>query len=216
VVGAYLRNINTLVWTVPLNGVSANSHLLFYYITEGKWAIENFSVRYINNWTTSSSLIWNNLAGLGFTLWSDFGTSAFTDYITTGQNMMISNLDGLVYAKSGESDKGLTDFDGYRIEPVINFSGDGNFCMLNEIWFNFVESGDFNLYCQYRGGDALKECTGAAWEPLNSISHNDPQNAVIYTNKNNRWHQIKWGTSNKNERFSVNAIEFKYVPHGRY
>jgi hypothetical protein len=51
---------------------------------------------------------------------------------------------------------------------------------------------------------------------LNSVSHNDPQNSVIYTNKMNRWHQIKWGTGKKNERFGVSAIEFKYVSQGRY
>ena len=215
VVGAYLRNKNTLVWAVPLNGVSANSHLLYYYIPEGKWFVENFPVRYIDNWTTSSALTWNNLAGLGFTYWSDFGSSAFTDYITTGQNMMVSNLDGHVYAKSGESNAGV-DFDGYRIEPVMNFSGNGDFCMLNEIWFNFVEHGAFDLYCQYRGGDTLQECIGSAWESIDSVSHNDPQNSVIYTNKMNRWHQIKWGTGKKNERFGVSAIEFKYAPQGKY
>jgi len=215
VVGSFLQNKNTLVWTVPLNGVSSPSHLLYYYIPEGKWFIENVPTRYISNWTSSDSLIWNNLAGRGFTYWSDFGTSAFTDYITTNQNMMIANTDGLVYSKSGESDN-LLDFDGYRVEPVINFSGDGGFCLLNEIWFNFVEHGEFDLYCQYRGGDTLQECLGSAWESLNSVSHNDPQNSVIYTNKMNRWHQIKWGTGKKNARFGVSAIEFKFVPQGKY
>jgi hypothetical protein len=215
IVGSFLQNKNTLVWTVPLNGVSTPSHILYYYIPEGKWFIENVPTRYISNWTSSDALIWNNLAGLGFTYWSDFGTSAFTDYITTNQNMMISNTDGLVYSKSGESDN-LLDFDGYRVEPVINLSGDGGFCLLNEIWFNFVEHGAFDLYCQYRGGDTLQECLGSVWETLNSVSHNDPQNSVIYTNKNNRWHQIKWGTGKKNERFGVSAIEFKFVPQGKY
>lgn len=215
IVGSFLQNKNTLVWTVPLNGVSSPSHLLYYYIPEGKWFIENFPTRYISNWTSSDALVWNSLAGRGFTYWSDFGTSAFTDYITTNQNMMIANTDGLVYSKSGESDN-LLDFDGYRVEPVINFSGDGGFCLLNEIWFNFVEHGSFDLYCQYRGGDTLQECLGSVWETLNSVSHNDPQNSVIYTNKNNRWHQIKWGTGKKNERFGVSAIEFKFVAQGKY
>lgn len=215
IVGTFLQNKNTLVWTVPLNGVSSPSHLLYYYIPEGKWAIEDFATRYINNWTSYDALTWNGLSGRGFTYWSDFGTSKFTDYIATSQNMMVSGTDGYVYTKSGESNN-LTDFDGNRIEPVMNFSGDGGFCLLNEIWFNFVENGDFNIYCLYRGGDTVKECTGSAWVELNSLSHNDPQNAVIYLNKNNRWHQIKWGTKAKNEKFGVSAIEFKYVPQGKY
>jgi ABC-type molybdate transport system substrate-binding protein len=215
VVGSFIQNKNTLVWTVPLNGVSTPSHLLYYYIPEQKWFIENVPTRYISNWTSSDALIWNNLAGRGFTYWSDFGTSAFTDYITTNQSMMISDTDGFVYSKSGESDN-LLDFDGYRVEPVMNFSGDGAFSLLNEIWFNFVEHGVFDLYCQYRGGDTLQECLGSVWESLNNVSHNDPQNSVIYTNKNNRWHQIKWGTGKKNERFGVSAIEFKFVPQGKY
>jgi hypothetical protein len=215
IVGTFLNNKNTLVWTVPLYGVSTPSHLLYYYIPEGKWFIENFPVRYINNWTSSDSLIWNNLSGRGITYWSDFGTSAFTDYFTSQLNMMVSNIDGFVYTKSSEANAG-TDFEGYRIEPVMNFSGNGNFDMLNEIWFNFVETGAFNLYCLYRGGDTLKECNGSAWESLDSVSHNDPQNAVCYLNKLNRWHQVKWGTRNKNERFGVSAIEFKYVPQGKY
>ena len=215
IVGAFIKNKNTLVWTVPLNGVSTPSHLLYYYIPEGKWSIEDYPVRYIDNWTSNDSLTWSLLVGRGFTYWTDFGTSKLTDYVATNQNMMISDTDGFVYFKSGESNNGV-DFEGYRVEPVINFSGDGGFCLLNEIWFNFVENGDFSLYCLYRGGDSLQECLGSAWEPLDSISHNDPQNAVIYTNKNNRWHQIKWGTRSKNEKFGVSAIEFKYVHQGRY
>lgn len=215
IVGSFIQNKNTLVWTVPLYGVSTPNYLLYYYIPDAKWYIEFFPVRYINNWTSSDSLTWNNLAGRGFTYWSDFGSSSFTDYITVNQTMMISDTDGFVYSKSGESDN-LLNFDGYRIEPVINFSGDGGYCLLNEIWFNFVEHGNFNLYCQYRGGDTLQECIGSAWEYLDTLSCNDPKNSVIYTNKNNRWHQIKWGTLNKNERFGVSAIEFKFVSQGKY
>ena len=215
IVGAYLRNKNTLVWAVPLYGVSRNSHLLFYYINEGKWSIENLPVRYVDNWNSSDSLTWNDLLSLGFTYWSDFGTSSFTDYFSSGQYLMIGDMDGMIYSKRGESNN-LVDYDGYRVEPVMNFAGDGNYSILNEIWFNLVEHGDFNLYCQYRGGNTLKGCTGSAWESLNVISQDDPQSAVIYTCKNNRWHQIKWGTNKKNERFGVNAIEFRYAPQGHY
>ena len=216
VVGSFIKNKNTLVWSVPLYGVSNPSHLLYYYIPEGKWFIENFPMRYVYSWISNDDLVWNDLSGLGFVYWSDFGTSAFTDYITTSQNMIVSNTDGYVYYKGGESNSG-SNFEGYRIEPVMNFSGTGGFDLLNEIWFNFVESGNFNIFCMYRGGDTLKECTNSAWEPLAALSHNDPQNAVIYLqNKNNRWHQIKWGTSNKNERFGVSAIEFKFVHQGKY
>jgi hypothetical protein len=128
---------------------------------------------------------------------------------------MLSDTDGLVYFKGGESNVGF-DFEGYRVEPVMNFSGDGSFCLLNEIWFNFVEQGSFDIYCQYRGGDTVQEVLGSAWESLDSVSSDNPQNAVVYTNKNNRWHQFKWGTRHKNERFGVSAIEFKYVPQGKY
>jgi hypothetical protein len=215
IVGTFISNKNTLVWSVPLYGVSKPSHLLYYYIPEGKWFIENNSVRFIMKWTSNDSLIWNNLSGMGYTDWNDFGTSSFTDYITTQQNLMISDSDGFVYAKAGEADNDL-DFEGYRVEPVMNFSGDGGFCLLNEIWFNFVEQGSFSIYCLYRGGDTVSECTGSSWQTLDSLSVNNPQNAVIYLNKNNRWHQIKWGTRLKNERFGVSAIEFKYVPQGKY
>ena len=215
VVGSFIQNKNTLVWSVPLYGVSSPSHLLYYYIPEGKWFIEDVPIKFISKWTSTDSLIWNDLAGRGFTYWSDFGTSAFADYLTTQQNFMVSGKDGYVYSKSGESNDGI-DFEGYRVEPVMNFSGDGGFCLLNEIWFNFVEHGSFDLYCEYRGGDTLQECLGNAWASLNSISVNDPQNAVIYTNQNNRWHQIKWGTRLKNERFGVSGIEFKYVHQGKY
>jgi hypothetical protein len=215
IVGTFIRNKNTLVWAVPLKGVSRPTHLLYYYIPEGKWFIEDLQVRFLNNWTSTDSLTWNDLIGRGFTYWDDFGTSSFTDFVTTRQNLMFSNTDGHVYFKGGESNNG-SDFNGYRIEPVMNFSGDGGYCMLNEIWFNLVEHGDFDLYCNYRGGDTVQECIGSVWETLDSVSSNDPQNAVIYTNKNNRWHQIKWGTLKKNERFGVSAIEFKYVPQGKY
>jgi hypothetical protein len=215
IVGAFIKNKNTIVWAVPLNGVSTPSHLLYYYVPEGKWAIEDFPVRAMCHFTATDDLIWNNLSGRGYTLWSDFGTSALSDLVTTQQYLMISNTDGQVYTKNGESNDGV-DFEGYRVEPVMNFSGDGSFCLLNEIWFNFVERGAFDLYCSYRGGDTVQECVGSAWVSLDSVSHNDPQNAVIYTDKMNRWHQIKWGTLKKNERFGVSAIEFKYVPQGKY
>jgi hypothetical protein len=61
IVGSFIRNKNTLVWTVPLYGVSRPSHLLYYYIPEGKWFIENIPVRFISNWTSTESLVWNDL-----------------------------------------------------------------------------------------------------------------------------------------------------------
>ncbi|GAG09658.1 unnamed protein product, partial [marine sediment metagenome] len=88
--------------------------------------------------------------------------------------------------------------------------------LLLEIWFNFVETGNYSLYVSHRSGDTVGECKGAAWVALPEVSCDDPANAVTRLAENNRFHQIKWGTDGANEAFVVNRIEFKYAPQGRY
>jgi hypothetical protein len=76
--------------------------------------------------------------------------------------------------------------------------------------------GNYSLDVYYRGADTVGGCEGAAWLQLDAVSCNTPSNAVCYTAQNNRYHQLKWGTDAANEAFSVNAIEFKFVPQGNY
>jgi hypothetical protein len=98
----------------------------------------------------------------------------------------------------------------------MNFSQNHNKDLLEEIWFDVVETGDYSLYVYHRGGETVSECKNASWTALTEVSCNDPANAVTYIAKTHRYHQIKWGSDTEDEPFVVNTIEFKYTPQERY
>jgi hypothetical protein len=93
--------------------------------------------------------------------------------------------------------------------------GDSKKSLLLEIWLGLSAYGNYSIYIYYRGGDTEAECESAAWAALPEVAA-DTSTPVCYTNKLNRYHQIKWGTDAANEPFSVNSITFKYVPQGSY
>ena len=215
IVGTFLPQTNSLAWTVPLYGVADPSHILIYDLLTKNWTIENKQARYIDNWFVTSNLIWNNLAGLGYTTWEDFGNLEWGELISSAQQLVLGNTDGKLYYSTGDSDDGA-DYEGYRIEPVINFGQTGRRALLLEIWFSIVSGGDFKINLWHRSGDTVYETINGGWTELSGIDCNNPNNAVAYLSETNRFHQIKWGTGKQNERFGVNEIVFKYVPQGQY
>ena len=138
------------------------------------------------------------------------------DFVTETPRLVLSNTDGQIYYRGGEDDAG-SDFNGYRIEPILDFGSPEDKDLLLEIWFALSGGmGSYSLYVSYRGGDTVGEVVNSGWTNLTEVSADSPSNAVCRLAKTNRYHQIKWGTDAKNETFEVNAIEFKYVRQGRY
>jgi hypothetical protein len=130
--------------------------------------------------------------------------------------MVQGNAGGHVYLDSSESNLGAA-WEGYRTEPIMPLPLQGNKrSLLLEIWFSIAALGNYSLYVYYRGGDTVGECETSGWTALAEVSCDTPSNAVCYLAENNRYHQIKWGTDAASEAFSVNAIEFKFVPQGEY
>jgi len=214
IVGKFIPTKSSVCWAVPINYASTPNILLFFNILTGQWWSKVIETRAIDFWTIVSTLKWTDLAGLGYSLWEDFGMMRWKELFTNTPVMVHGNADGFLYVHSGESNNGNS-WNGYRVEPIMSL-GDTNRALLLEIWFGLSSVGDFNLYVQYRGGDTVGECEASTWVSLDNVSVNSPDNAVCYLSKNNRYHQIKWGTSGKNETFAVNSIEFKYVPQASY
>jgi hypothetical protein len=213
IVGTFIPQKGEVCWAVPLNGATYNNALLFYDIKTGNWRKKNVNAGYVDYWTLDTSLIWNDLAALGYTYWTDFGQMRWSELVASNPYVVHGNTAGHVYMDSGESNLG-TAWDGYRIEPVMSLGNARS--LLLEIWFALDVVGNYNLYVKHRSGDTIAECESAVWSDLNNVSCNTPQNAVCYLSENARYHQIKWGTSGASEPFSVNAIEFKFVPQGMY
>jgi hypothetical protein len=137
----------------------------------------------------------------------------WSDLVSSNPYIVHGNTAGHVYMDSSESNLGAA-WDGYRIEPVMSLGNARS--LLLEIWFALDVVGNYSLYVKHRSGDTIAECESAVWTDLNNVSCNTPQNAVCYLSENARYHQIKWGTGGASEPFSVNAIEFKFVPQGMY
>jgi hypothetical protein len=214
IVGKFLAIEKTCVWAVPLDGAATPNTLLYYDLMSGQWSVKKIDCRYIDAWTLDSSLIWNDLAALGYTYWSDFGLLRWSDLISSRAFLVHGNTNGYAYLDSGESNAGAA-WDGWRIEPIISLS-ETQRALLLEVWFGVASTGNYYLYVYYRGGDTEAECEASSWEALQEVSVNIPDNAVCYLAKNNRYHQIKWGTDAASEPFSVNTITFKYIPQGTY
>jgi len=206
---------NEICWTVPIDGATAPNAMLFYNYLEDKWRRVDFECRCLSGAVLKSNLAWSGLAALGYSTWEDFGSLRWADLYDETQDLIFSGTDGKLYYHGTEGDDG-SDFDGYRVEPILDFGKPNDRSLLLEIWFNIVQTGNYNLYVHHRSGDTIGECLDSGWTALDEVSCNSPANAVTRTNKNARYHQIKWGTDAANEVFIINKIEFKYVSQGRY
>jgi len=216
IIGKFLRQQQVVVWVVPYSGETTPNKFFIFDTVTGQWTIEDKAAWFIDTWVLSTTTTWQNLIDLGYTTWADFGTQMWGDFVTETPRLVLSGEDGQIFYRGGEDDAG-SDFDGYRIEPVLDFGSPEDKDLLLEIWFALSNGvGNYNLYVSYRGGNTVGEVTNKSWTPLSEVSANSPSNAVVYLAQANRYHQIKWGTDSKNETFEVSAIEFKYVRQGRY
>ena len=213
--GKLIPFTNEVCWTVPLNGSPTPTHLLYYHLLTGTWRIEDKVAYSIDVEPVSTNLTWSDLAALGYVYWEDFGLIRWADLVQTTPKLVLGNTDGHLYYKATSGDNG-SDLDGYRIEPVIDFGRPEDKDLLLEIWFGLESVGAFSMYCYYRGGNTLGEVKSKNWTPLTEMSCDSPATAVFRLAETNRFHQIKWGTDSADEAFSVNSIEFKYEPQGRY
>jgi len=187
-------------------------------VQTGTWRIEEQAMRFLRPMKMSTNLTWNDLVDrLGYTTWEDLGNLRWTDLIKESSELMFSNTDGHLYRKGTEGDNTAA-LDGYRIEPILGsdiLTGDPyQKTLLQELWFDFSEYGDFVIHTYYRGGDTVGEVNAASWTEMPTLSMNKPSTPVVYlsnsTNTNNYYHQIKWGTDGVNEPFVVPAITFKF------
>lgn len=219
IVGAFIPEKNEIAWAVPLNNSATNNSILYYNIITGNWRVETKTASYIDVWTLFTTLIWDggtlDLADLGITYWTDFNRNTISSYIDKNIYLSFANTNGILYYVGSEGYV-IQNFEGYRVEPIINFDFNDENSLLEEIWFSLTDIGPFNLKVYYRGGNTVAECSEASWETLDEIDCLTPTETVTYADKFNRYHQIKWGTDYINQKFGVNAIQFKYVPEGKY
>ena len=128
----------------------------------------------------------------------------------------MSHEDGYIYYEGGTTQNG-SDFDGYRIEPVMDFGDPNRKKHLLEIWMGFGKVGVYYVDLYWRGGDTAAECESHSWESLGTIRPCAATSApVAYLSKNERFHQIKWGCDSKEQPFEVNRIDFYFHPQGKY
>lgn len=213
--GTFIPFTRQIVWAVPMNGASSNTHLWFYNLDTGQWTIEDKAMRCLDVWRIHTGLTWEQLESTYATstgTWADL-TGRWTDYtgVQLKEFLVYANTDGHVYRHAGEDLAGAV-LDGYRVEPIGDFGNKLRKDLLKEIWFQLAAVGTFNIHVYHRSGNTTGEVLDAAWEELPVIDCDSPANAVVDVNKTARLHQIKWRTDNKNEMFQVNAIVFKYLP----
>ena len=218
IVGTFVPLTRSIVWTVPMDGETVPNKLLFYNVDTGQWRYEDKSMRYVDSWLLYSTYSWSDLitdlGGAG-AIWGDAGTRTWSYFTSSRQRLVYANTDGYIYYHTGETLDGSA-LDGYRIEPIMDFGDKERRDTLQEIWFDLVESGDFSIDVYHRGGSTVGEVNAASWSQLDSVSHYAPEYPVIYCNKNDKLHQIKWGTDAASEKWCVNGIKFKYKIEGGY
>jgi len=217
--GCAIPMTKEIVWVVPMAGAETPSHLFFFNTDTKQWTIEDKPMRYVDTWNLYSSFTWNNLiTALGGTgaKWEAAGTTSWGHYLSSRTRLVYSNTDGHVYYHSSDELDG-SDFEGYRIEPIMDFGDRERIDILEEIWFDLIESGNFNIDVYWRGGNTSGEIQAASWERLGTVSHYSPEFPCLRGfAKTGKLHQIKWGTDLANERFAVNGITLKFSSQGSY
>ena len=212
IVGTFIPLTKEAVWAVPLDSSSTPSHLLFYNIETGQWRVEDKSMRYVDEWRLVGNYTWNDLitdAGGAGSDWSGVSSNSWAYYASVKQRLVYANTDGHLYNRDGDDIDG-SNLDGYRIEPAMHFGRDFEYKLLKEIWFGIALSGSYSIDVSHRSGNTMGELIGASWTSLGSVSCDDNSRPVLHCDKNARYHQIKWGTNLKDERFRVTDIVFKY------
>lgn len=217
IVGTFVPLTQSIVWAVPIGGETTPDYLLFYNIDTGQWRFENKVMRYVDNWQMYEDFTWNDLvAEIGGTgVWTDCGARTWAYYTAERQRLVYANTDGKLYYHSSNA-LNATDIDGYRIEPIMDFGNKGKRDILQEIWFDLVETGSYSIDVYHRGGSTAGEVDAASWTSLGSVSLDSPDYPVVRLSENYKLHQIKWGTDLKDEKFAVNGITFKYIGEGSY
>jgi len=216
ITGTFLQQQQVIYWAVPSGGGTRPDKLFMFDMVTGGWVIISIAAQFIDLWTLVSTVTWQNLIDLGYITWESFGTKRWGELVTEVPGLVFSNDDGYIYSHTGESDNG-SDWEGYRIEPILDFGSPGDKDLLLEIWFGLSNAlGDYDLKVWHRGGSTVQETEGAGWVALDDVDCNAPAYPVVYLSKLYNFHQIKWGTLGADEAFEVNSIEFKYVRQGRY
>ena len=216
IIGSHYPFRNKILWTVALEGSDTPNAILSYDYLENAWTRTDLVAHYISPIVVATDVTWTKLiTELGYTDWTSTGTLRWSDFIDETPYFAMSATDGKLYYYGTEGDDGSA-WDGYRVEPVLDFGSKNDKDLLLEIWFGLVETGDYSIYVHHRSGNTVGECTGNTWTVMDEVSCDDPANAVCRLSKLGRYHQIKWGTDAADEPFVTNQIEFKYVRQGRY
>lgn len=189
IVGKHIPYTDEIVWLVPGDGGSAD--LLVYDRSENRWTIQDKgnSITYIDAWTVSAG---------------------------EGRNLVFAKNDGKVYSGTGDTYGAESSFDGFRIEPIMDFGDKEIMKLLVEIWFGIHTGGNYNLHVYWRGGDTVKEVLAASWTALDTLNLNSPSNPTVYCAKAARFHQIKYGTDGLSEPFSINNVVYTFNVGGKY
>jgi hypothetical protein len=217
IMGKYIPLTREICWTGAFDGGTTPTHLYFYHIDKKTWRKEDKVMRCIDVWRLYSLYTWNDfvteIGGTG--IWTDAGTSTWSDYTQTKTRLVMANNDGWLYYHFGEDLNG-SNIDGYRIEPIMDFGDATRPDLLEEIWFQFGLTGNFSIDVYHRSGDTVGEVIADSWTALPSISMNSPADPKVDCGETARLHQIKWGTDLKDEKYEVNRIEFNFEPGGQY
>ena len=216
IIGAHYPFGNKILWTVALDGADTPNAILVYNYVQNTWSRIDTVAHYIAPIIVATDVTWTKfITELGYTTWSSTGNIRWSDLLDENPYFAMSATDGKLYYYGTEGDDGGA-WDGYRVEPILDFGEPHNKDLLLEIWFGLVETGNYNIYVYHRSGNTVGECGGNTWTGLDEVSCNDPANAVCRLSETGRYHQIKWGTDSADEPFVVNQIEFRFVRQGRF
>ena len=160
IVGTAFPFRGEVVWTVPLDGATTPNALLVFDYRERKWSRIDIVARYIAPVDVTTNVTWTMLVNdLGYTTWEDLGNLRWADLFNETPRVAFPGSDGNLYYIGTEADESTagTGWDGYRIEPIMNFSRNNNKDLLQEIWFDLTANGSYSIYVYHRGGDTVGE-----------------------------------------------------------
>jgi hypothetical protein len=222
-VGAFDPVHKEVVWLVTTDEATESTpNAIFRYdLKSRQWRNSPWPMHYIDRWVVlTSGKTWQELYTTDqHQTWQDVinaGHYRWIDIYQEHQRLVMGTNNGYVYYEGGNSQNG-SDYNSYRIEPVMDFDDPNRKKLLLEIWMGFGKIGTYYVDLYWRGGDTAAECESHDWESIGTIRPCAATSAAVaYLGKNERFHQIKWGTDKAQEQFEVNRIDFYFAPQGKY
>lgn len=207
IVGAPVYFTDEVAWGVPLDYATGNNAVIYYNTQTKQWRKEVRAADVLGYKNYLTTFTWTDFITYNGTTWPTDSRTWNSAIAGTGK-IYYGKSDGYVYEVYGNQ-WSTGDYSAYRVEPIISAPDYTRYKRIQECHVLGTRTGSFSVEVYWRGGDTEQEVVDSTWELLGTTTQATTSSQVIYFDKENKYHQFKYGTDLKDETFAISRIILK-------